>query len=126
VTKGRALERARWGGAIDNGGDGVLAEVVRTTAPWGSVASVGLAAGTEVETSVMPFILRGVSLIGITSANCPGERRRRVWQRLASDWYPPHLDALVAETVGLDDLDRVFERLLAGQAQGRTVVRIAG
>jgi NADPH2:quinone reductase len=126
VTKGRALERARWGGAIDNVGDSVLAELVRTTAPWGSVASVGLAGGTEVETSVMPFILRGVSLIGITSANCPGERRRRVWQRLASDWYPPHLDALVAETVGLDDLDRVFERLLAGQAQGRTVVRIAG
>ncbi len=126
ATKGRPLERARWGGAIDNVGDGVLADLVRTTSPWGSVASVGLAGGTEVETSVMPFILRGVSLVGITSANCPGERRRGVWQRLASDWCPPHLDALVAETVGLDELDRVFERLLAGQAQGRTIVRIGG
>lgn len=126
ATRGRPLERSHWGGAIDNVGAHVLADLLRTTVPWGSVASIGLAAGTDLETSVMPFILRGVSLIGITSANCPMARRRRVWQRLATDWKPPHLHDIVANTVGLDELDTVFERMLAGASRGRTVVRIGG
>jgi len=125
-TKGRPLEKARWGGAIDNVGDGMLAELLRTTVPWGSIASIGLAGGHQVDTTVMPFILRGVSLLGITSANCPRDRRERVWQRLATDWKPRHLDRIVAGTVGMDGMQEVFERMLAGQARGRTVVRIAG
>jgi len=123
-TRGRPLERAHWGGAIDNVGAHVLADLLRTTVPWGSVASIGLAAGTDLATSVMPFILRGVSLIGITSANCPMDRRRAVWQRLADDWKPPHLHDIVAATVDMDELDTVFEQMLAGASRGRTVVRI--
>jgi len=125
ATRGRPLERAHWGGAIDNVGGHVLADLLRTTVAWGSVAAIGLAGGTELDTSVMPFILRGVSLIGVTSANCSMERRRRVWQRLGGDWKPPHLHDLITETVGLDGLDPVFERMLAGSVRGRTVVRIA-
>jgi NADPH2:quinone reductase len=126
ATKGRPLEKAQWGGAVDNVGDGMLAELLRTTVPWGSVASIGLAGGHELDTTVMPFILRGVSLLGITSANCPRWRRERVWQRLASDWKPRHLDRIVAETVTMNELHSVFERMLASEVRGRTVVRIAG
>lgn len=125
ATKGRPLEKAVWGGAIDNVGDGALAELLRTTVAWGSVASIGLAGGHELDTTVMPFILRGVSLLGITSANCPRARREEVWTRLAGDWRPRHLDKIVAGTVGLDELPDVFERMLAGETRGRNVVRIA-
>lgn len=124
-TRGRPLEKAVWAGAIDNVGGAMLADLLRTTMPWGSIASIGLAGGAEVETTVMPFIIRGVSLVGITSANCPRARRLRVWERLAGDWKPRHIDAVVAGTVGLDGLTPVFERMLAGDARGRTVVRIA-
>ncbi len=123
ATKGRPLEKARWGGAIDNVGDGMLAELLRTTVPWGSIASIGLAGGPKLETTVMPFILRGVSLIGVTSANCPQERRREVWNRLGSDWKPHNIESIVSATVGLDELGDVFERTLAGEIRGRTVVR---
>jgi len=126
ATKGRPLEKAVWGGAIDNVGDGMLAELLRTIVPWGSVASIGLAGGHELDTTVMPFILRGVSLIGITSANCPRSRREQVWARLAGDWRPRRLDAIVSGTVGLDELPDVFERMLAGGVRGRTVVRVTG
>lgn len=122
-TKGRPMEKAVWGGAIDNVGDGMLAELLRTTVSWGSIASIGLAGGPKLETTVMPFILRGVSLIGVTSANCPQERRREVWNRLGSDWKPHNIDSIVSATVGLDELGDVFERTLAGEIRGRTVVR---
>lgn len=125
ATKGRPLEKARWGGAVDNVGDGMLAELLRTTVPWGSVASIGLAGGIELDTTVMPFILRGVSLVGITSANCPRARRERVWERLAGDWRPRHLDRIVTDVATMDQLPGVFERMLAGEVRGRTVVRIA-
>ena len=125
ATKGRPLEKVAWGGAVDNVGGVALAELLRTTAPWGSIASIGLAGGHELDTTVMPFILRGVSLLGITSANCPRERREHGWQQLAGDWRPRHLERMVAGTVGLDELDDVFERMLAGETRGRTVVRIA-
>ncbi len=122
-TKGRPMEKAVWGGAIDNVGDGMLAELLRTTVPWGSIASIGLAGGPKLETTVMPFILRGVSLLGVTSANCPQDRRREVWNRLGSDWKPHNIESIVSATVGLDELGDVFERTLAGKIRGRTVVR---
>jgi NADPH2:quinone reductase len=122
----RPLEQAQWGGAIDNVGGEVLAWLTRTVKPWGSIASIGLAGGMELNTTVMPFILRGVSLLGITSAHCSMDRRRRLWERLASDLRPAHLEAIVRETIGLDGLPGVFERLLSGQHTGRTVVRIGG
>jgi len=125
-TRGRPLEKSVWGGAVDSVGDGMLAELLRTTVSWGSIASIGLAGGDELDTTVMPFILRGVSLLGITSANCPRERRLRVWEKLAADWKPRHLDSIVTRTVDLDGMQPVFEEMLAGGVRGRTVVRIAG
>jgi NADPH2:quinone reductase len=81
-----------------------------------------MAGGAELQASVMPFILRGVSVLGITSANCPMPRRLQVWQRLVTDLRPRQLGAIVAGTVGLDELPGVFERLLAGNHRGRFVV----
>lgn len=123
-TRGRPLEKAQWGGAIDNVGGAMLADLLRTTVPWGSVASIGLAGGTALETTVMPFILRGVSLLGITSSNCPRQRREQVWARLAGEWQPRHLDRIASATIGLDELPDQFRRMLAGELHGRTVVRI--
>jgi acrylyl-CoA reductase (NADPH) len=122
----RPLETAEWGGAVDNVGGEVLAWLTRTVKPWGSIAGIGMAGGTELRTTVMPFILRGVSLLGITSANCPMTTRRRLWTRLATDLRPAHLDAIVSETVGLDGLPDVFDKLLSRRHTGRTVVRIGG
>ncbi len=122
----RPLEQARWGAAIDTLGGTVLAWLTRTVRPWGTIASIGMAGGIEFNTTVMPFILRGISVLGITSANCPMARRRRVWQRLASDLRPAHLPEIVAEVVSLEDLPAVFERLLGDRHRGRTVLRISG
>jgi acrylyl-CoA reductase (NADPH) len=121
---GPPMEKGQWGGAIDNVGGDILAWLTRTTKPWGNIASVGLAGGAQLNTTVMPFILRGVSLIGITSSGCPTRYRQPLWERLASDLAPKHLDKIVTNTVGLKDLPWVFENMLAGKTTGRTVVEI--
>jgi len=118
----KPLETARWTGAIDNVGGELLGWLTRTVQPWGSIASIGLAGGVELHTTVMPFILRGVSVLGITSANCSMDRRRKIWDRLVTDLKPQHLDRIVAGTVRLDELQAVFEKVLAGQHRGRYVV----
>lgn len=118
------LESATWGGAIDSVGGDVLAWLTRTTKPWGSIVSVGLAGGSDLRTTVMPFILRGVSIIGVTSAGCPTELRNKIWLRLATDLAPRHLDAIAPETVALEQLPDVFNSLLKGAAKGRTVVTL--
>ncbi len=118
------LEKAQWGGAIDTVGGDVLAWLTRTLRPWGSIASIGLAGGAQLHTTVMPFILRGISLLGITSANCPMERRLKVWRRLVSDLKPRHLEHVVAGEVTLDELPELFERVLSGRHRGRYVVRL--
>ena len=92
----RPLERAQWGGAVDNVGGDTLAWLTRTVKPWGNMASIGMAGGTELHTTVMPFILRGISILGISSANCPMQRRRKIWQRLVTDLKPRHLHRIVA------------------------------
>ena len=125
TTRGRPLEKATWGGAVDNAGGAMLAELLRTTVPWGSVASIGLAAGHDLDATVMPFILRGVSLLGISSANCPPARREAVWACLAGRLRPRHLEAIVTATITLDELQGEFERMLAGETHGRTLVRVA-
>ncbi len=122
----RPLEKAQWAGAIDNVGGGVLAWLTRTVKPWGNIAAVGLAGGSEIHTTVMPFILRGVSLLGITSAGCPAALRYKLWPRLATDLRPPHLASIVTEVVGLEDLPRVFAAMLEGRVRGRTVVKLGG
>lgn len=124
LTDARPLRSAQWGGAIDTVGGQVLAGLLGSTRPWGSIASIGMAAGSECPVSVMPFILRGVSVLGITSANCPMERRLRVWQRLVSDLRPARLQQMVAGVIGLEDLYGVSERLLQEGHQGRYVIRM--
>ena len=121
---GPPLEKGQWGGAIDNVGGDLLAWLTRTLSPLGNIASVGLAGGHELKTTVMPFILRGVSLLGITSAGCPPPLRQPLWERLADDLMPDQLDRIVTGTVGLDGLEAVFTEMLAGRTTGRTVVEI--
>ena len=121
---GRPLEKAQWGGALDNVGGDTLAWLTRTVKPWGNIASIGMAGGTELHTTVMPFILRGISILGITSANCPMQRRRKIWQRLVTDLKPRHIDRIVSGTVTLDELSGVCEKLIVGQHRGRYVVEL--
>jgi len=117
----RPLEKATWAGGVDAVGGDLLAWLTRTAAPWGSIASTGLTGGTNLSLTVMPFILRGVSLIGVDSATCPADMRAETWRRLATDMRPTALDA-VGHDITLDDLPRAFETLLRGQARGRFVV----
>ena len=119
----RPLEKARWAGAIDAVGGDMLAWLTRTTDLWGGIASTGLTGGIELHTTVMPFILRGVSLIGIDSVTCPMEIRTEVWQRLASDMKPASLQAIATE-IPLARLHDAFATLLAGKARGRYVVNL--
>ena len=120
----RPLEAARFGGAIDNLGGEALAWLTRTVDFWGNIASIGLAAGPELKTTVMPFILRGVSLIGINSSATPREWRLAVWQRIATDLKPRHLERIVTRTIGFDELPTAFPSYIEGRVTGRIVVRI--
>lgn len=122
---GSVLEKGQWGGAIDSVGGDILAWLTRTTKPWGNIAAVGMAGGSHLKTTVMPFILRGVSLIGITASACPTELRHKLWHRLATDLAPKHIDQIVTKIVSLAELSEVFDSLLAGRSTGRTIVKIA-
>lgn len=122
----RPLETATWAGAVDNVGGELLSGLSRMIKPWGSIASCGMAGGVDLHTTVMPFIIRGISVVGINSSATPYSMRADLWERLAQDWRPRHLDSIVTREVGLDQLPTVFETLLAGQSLGRTVVKIGG
>jgi NADPH2:quinone reductase len=104
----RPLETAQWGGAIDNVGGELLTWLTRTVDNWGNIASIGLAGSHKLETTVMPFILRGVSLLGVNSSSMPREVRVAIWERLGSDLKPRHLDKLVTRTINFDDLPSAF------------------
>jgi NADPH2:quinone reductase len=119
----RPLEKATWAGAVDAVGGDLLAWLTRTTNYWGGIASTGLTGGIDVRTTVMPFILRGVSILGIDSVMCPMEIRREVWRRLATDMKPANLAAIGRE-IDLDGLPAAFTTLLNGAARGRFVVRV--
>ncbi|MBK1720738.1 YhdH/YhfP family quinone oxidoreductase [Thiocystis violacea] len=120
----RPLEKAEWGGAVDNVGGEMLAQITRTVVPNGNIAAIGLAGGHELNTTVMPFILRGVSLLGCNSVDVPTPIRTELWGHLAGDWQPERLEDMLTETVGLEGLADVFERMLAGQTHGRILVEI--
>ncbi|BBI99659.1 putative quinone oxidoreductase YhfP [Ferrigenium kumadai] len=120
----RPLERAQWAGALDAVGGETLAWLTRTMQQNGAIASFGNAGGIELHTTVMPFILRGVRLIGIDSAATPMPLRRLIWQRLATDLRPQQLGKVV-HTVPFAELPRVFPSMLQGRAHGRTVVAIS-
>ena len=120
----RALETARFGGAIDNLGGEILTWLTRTVDFWGNIASIGLAGGPELKTTVMPFILRGVSLLGINSSATPREWRLKVWERIGTDLRPRHLKQIVTRTIDFPQLPQAFAGYLDGSVTGRTVVRI--
>ncbi|WP_306604189.1 oxidoreductase [Azonexus sp.] len=125
LAKIRPLDRARWAGAVDNLGGDVLAWIASTMEQGGTIASIGLAASMSLNTTVAPFILRGVSLLGVDSGYIREPYRTGVWQRLAGDLRPPHL-ADMARTIALADLPAAFEEYIAGRAKGRVVVAVAG
>jgi NADPH2:quinone reductase len=120
----RPMESARWAGAIDNVGGETLAWLTRTVDNWGNIASIGLTGGAELHTTVMPFIIRGVNLLGINSAATLRDTRLVVWQRIATDLKPRHLDRIVTRTIPFAGLPGAFDALLAGSITGRTVVKI--
>lgn len=125
-TTVRPLEAARWAGAIDNVGGEPLAWLCATTKPLGSVASVGLAGSHALSTTVMPFILRGVNVLGVNSTYCPEPWRTRAWARLATDLGDGGSDPVVRETVALAELPEVFESYATRRVTGRTLVRVSG
>lgn len=124
LAKIKPLDTAQWAGAVDNLGGEVLAWLASTMQIGAPLASVGLAASMTLNTTVAPFILRGVSLLGIDSVNCPMQKREAVWRRLAADMKPPQL-AQIARTIPFVELPRAFEQFMAGQVKGRIVVDMA-
>ena len=124
----RPLESARWAGAVDTVGAATLPYVLRTLRPGAAVASSGNASGAALTTTVLPFILRGVALLGMDSANMPIVDRRALWERIATDLRPAGLDddGLGVTEVALDEIEGALDAILAGQARGRWVVRVRG
>jgi len=121
----RPLEKTRWAGAVDCVGGATLAGVVRALRYGGAVAACGNTGGIKLEATVLPFILRDVSLLGVDSVQTPIEERRETWRRLASDLRPPHLDEAITREIGLDGLEEALSAVLKGELQGRTVVKTA-
>ena len=120
----KPLEKSLWAGAVDAVGGETLAWLTRTMMHSGCIASSGLTGGTDLRTTVLPFILRGVKLLGVDSAMCPPAKRQEVWRRLATDLKPGGLRAIVNE-IGLVELPAAFATLLKGEARGRFVVRVS-
>jgi acrylyl-CoA reductase (NADPH) len=125
LTKIRPLDKGRWAGAVDNLGGDVLAWIASTMEQGGTIASIGLAASMKLNTTVAPFILRGVSLLGIDSGYIREPYRRDVWQRLATDLRPPHLESM-SRKIAFEELPATFTEYVAGRAKGRVVVELAG
>lgn len=121
----RPLESIRFAGAIDNVGGSLLEGLLRHINLWGNVASVGLASGHQFSASVMPFILRGVSLLGVSSTNCPMPLRRELWQRLSKDWRPAQLSSFAKMELRLPEVEAYAQTMLARQSTGRALVNLA-
>lgn len=120
----RPMERAVWGGAVDNLGGEMLSWFTRSTRYGGNVASIGLAASHKLETTVMPFILRGVNLLGINAVDTPRELREQVWDRLSSDLRPQHLESIVSGEIGLDEIQPCVQDWIDGKVTGRKLVKL--
>jgi len=121
----KPLEKAQYGGAVDNVGGDTLNWLTRVMVPWGNIASIGLAGGYKLESTVMPFILRGVSLLGINSVEMPLSVRAQAWKRLATDLKPSKLELIAPRTIKFDELPGAFVDYVEGKVTGRTVVAIA-
>ncbi len=121
----RPMEKALWGGAIDNLGGDYLTWLTRTVDYGGNIASIGLAASAGLNTTVLPFILRAVCLLGINSVDTPSDLRRAVWSRIGGDLKPQHLDRIGNRTISFDELPGAFQAYIDGTVTGRTVVEIS-
>jgi len=123
---GKPMDSVRFGGALDNVGGAMLAGLLPLISPYGNVAICGNAGGIGFDSTVMPFIIRGASLLGIASAGTARDIRDEIWRHLASDWKPQHLARIATREITLDELPEVFARMLAGDSFGRTLVRVGG
>ena len=121
----RPMEKAEWAGGIDNLGGDALTWLTRTVDYGGNIASIGLAASHELNTTVIPFILRAICLLGINSVDTPRELRLAVWNRVGGDLKPQHLDTIAANTISFNELPDAFQAFIDGKVTGRTVVEIA-
>lgn len=119
---GKPLDKGRWGGCIDSVGGATLSGICALIRPWGNIAACGLAGGIKLDTTVMPFIIRGVSLLGIDSPQCPYSIREAIWPKLGAEWKPDKLEMIRNRIVGLDDLNDIFGGMLEGNSLGRIVV----
>ncbi|MCP3953663.1 MAG: YhdH/YhfP family quinone oxidoreductase [Desulfobacterales bacterium] len=120
---GRPLLKSQWAGSIDTVGGDILATSIKSVNPHGVVTSCGNVASPELPINVFPFILRGVTLVGIDSQNCPMPDRLKTWEKLAGEWKIPTMETVVEE-IGLADLDGCIDRMLKGQHKGRAVVNM--
>lgn len=121
----RPMESARFGGGLDNVGGPMLTSLLAQTVPYGNVASAGLAATAVLDMTVMPFIIRGVSLVGVASAGTARDIRDDIWRHLADDWKPTALERICTREIRLEGLPEVFKTMLSGGSFGRTLVKIA-
>ena len=121
----RPMEKAEWGGAIDNLGGDYLTWLIRTVDYGGNIASIGLAASAGLNATVLPFILRAVCLLGINSVDTPRDLRRAVWARIGDDLKPQHLDTIGHKTIAFDELPDAFQAYIEGTVTGRVVVAIS-
>jgi acrylyl-CoA reductase (NADPH) len=121
----RPLEKERWAGSLDSVGGSTLTYLIRTTRYAGSIAAYGNTGGTNVNTTVFPFILRAINLLGIESVNCPMELRRQLWSRLGSDYKPRHLLDMIGHEVPLEELPQALATILKGGARGHTIIKIS-
>ena len=120
----RPLEKAQFGGGIDNVGGDLLSWVLRSTVPEGNVASIGLAADFRLPTNVMPFILRGVNLLGVNSTTLPNATKQEVWDDIASNMSPQKIDQIVTKEVTLEELPDQFQAFIDGSIVGRVLVKV--
>jgi putative YhdH/YhfP family quinone oxidoreductase len=120
----RPLEKEVWAGSVDAVGGSTLAYLIRTTRYGGSIAAFGMTGGGNFSSTVFPFILRGINLLGIDSVACPMELRREIWQHLASDYKPEHLLSHIGHEIDFEELPATLNSLLKGNARGHAIVRI--
>ena len=120
----RPLEKELWAGSVDAVGGSTLAYLIRTTKYGGSIAAFGMTGGGNFSSTVFPFILRGVNLLGIDSVSCPMELRRAIWQHLADDYKPEHLLSHIGHEIGFEELPSALDRILKSGARGHAVVKI--